>query len=178
MQIAMPCRVAQSTDRKSSIELHDATLRLRGQDGLSRRKWATDTHMNRSVTIAHRSPIRTTFSTRDERRRRIRELLTGSSRSFTYRVAAIRLLLRTQPMAKIAALRKPGRSPRWQIDPSHFTDLLLDNSFQGIEGGASSGPKMCAGGQSVGESKIATARVHPAEAAVISTGKHEISKPV
>lgn len=122
-------------------------------------------------------PIRTTISTRDERRRRIRALLTGSSRSFTYRVAAIRLL-RTQPMAKIAALRKPGRSPRWQIAPSHFTDLLLDNSFQGIEGGAASGPKMYAGGQSVGESKIATARVHPAEAAVILTGKHEISKPV
>ncbi|WP_176458612.1 MULTISPECIES: recombinase XerD [unclassified Rhodococcus (in: high G+C Gram-positive bacteria)] len=67
--------------------------------------WAKTIRINRTVTIAHRSPAPTITFTQDERLRWIRELLTGSSESLPYRVAGILLLLYAQPMVKIAALR-------------------------------------------------------------------------
>ncbi|WP_179272949.1 MULTISPECIES: recombinase XerD [unclassified Rhodococcus (in: high G+C Gram-positive bacteria)] len=97
--------------------------------------WAKATRINRTVTIAHRSPAPTVTFTQEERLHWIRELLTGTSESLPYRVAGILLLLYAQPMVKIAALRtdqiSAGTDGLWIAlgtepapVPEHFAALL------------------------------------------------------
>ncbi|SFJ16720.1 hypothetical protein [Amycolatopsis regifaucium] len=67
--------------------------------------WARKARINQSVSIGHRQAKTVRTLTQEQRLEWLRELLTGTSESLPYRVAAVLLLLYAQPLVKIAALR-------------------------------------------------------------------------
>lgn len=65
---------------------------------------AKKSRLNTGVTVAHRTPRSSPSLSQDQRLAWIRELLTGTSESLTYRVAGMLLLLYAQPLVRVVTL--------------------------------------------------------------------------
>ncbi|WP_223883939.1 recombinase XerD [Pseudarthrobacter sp. BIM B-2242] len=92
-----------------------------------------NTGTNHRVDIVHYTAKTRPAITQDQRVAWLRELLTGTSESLTYRVAGILLLLYAQPLVRVAKLRtdaiKPMKAPATCGSPSARTQCPFPNPW-------------------------------------------------